>query len=76
MPKTAEIAGDILIQTALQNKRAPKKRLFGVVIRWSKGVILQKFSKASWDRINMAAAVFKFQKRETQSFTHFIHFLS
>ena len=48
MPKTAEIARDILIQTALQNMRAdarPKKRLFGVVIRWSKGVILPHFPK-------------------------------
>ena len=49
---------------------------------WS-GILLVKrshfttFSKASWDRINMAdqsATVFNFQKREAQAFTHFIHF--
>ena len=77
MPKTAEIAGDRLIQTALQNLRAPKKTTI-----WNGNPLVKRshfttFSKASWDRINMAdqsAAVFNFQKGETQTLTHFIHF--
>ena len=58
MPKTAEIAVDILIQTAPQNMRAPGGAPEKTTI-WSGNPLVKRshfttFSKASWDRINMA----------------------